>query len=201
MDCRDVQALLHPYSDGELDLVRHLQVEHQNASPESSVRRRLEDRLLETRERFDRALAEWVPDEELQRAWRDYAEHHAPEPAGPPAIEPLVFCGISDAGSTVEIRGRADDLQVEVDGVLVERIVGAKDFASTGPPVVFRLNGSEVRETFGAPVDALEALSDFVDGNVSPPWEYASDLLADGLIDARFAVTPRGRRALGARAA
>ena len=28
MDCRDVQHLLHPYSDGELDLVRHLQVEH-----------------------------------------------------------------------------------------------------------------------------------------------------------------------------
>ncbi|MDB5309016.1 MAG: anti-sigma factor [Gemmataceae bacterium] len=28
MDCRDVQNLLHPYSDGELDLVRHLQIEH-----------------------------------------------------------------------------------------------------------------------------------------------------------------------------
>jgi anti-sigma factor RsiW len=28
MDCRDVLHLLHPYSDGELDLVRHLQVEH-----------------------------------------------------------------------------------------------------------------------------------------------------------------------------
>ena len=28
MDCRDVRNLLHPYSDGELDLVRHLQVEH-----------------------------------------------------------------------------------------------------------------------------------------------------------------------------
>jgi anti-sigma factor RsiW len=28
VDCRDVQSLLHPYSDGELDLVRLLQVEH-----------------------------------------------------------------------------------------------------------------------------------------------------------------------------
>jgi anti-sigma factor RsiW len=28
VDCRDVQPLLHPYADGELDLVRHLQVEH-----------------------------------------------------------------------------------------------------------------------------------------------------------------------------
>jgi anti-sigma factor RsiW len=28
VDCRDVQNLLHPYSDGDLDLVRCLQVEH-----------------------------------------------------------------------------------------------------------------------------------------------------------------------------
>jgi anti-sigma factor RsiW len=28
LDCRDVQNLLHPYSDGELDLVRQLQIEH-----------------------------------------------------------------------------------------------------------------------------------------------------------------------------
>jgi anti-sigma factor RsiW len=28
MDCRDVQNLLHPYSDGELDLIRHLQIEN-----------------------------------------------------------------------------------------------------------------------------------------------------------------------------
>jgi anti-sigma factor RsiW len=27
VDCRDVRDLLHPYSDGELDLVRHVQVE------------------------------------------------------------------------------------------------------------------------------------------------------------------------------
>ena len=28
MECRDVRNLLHPFVDGELDLVRHLQVEH-----------------------------------------------------------------------------------------------------------------------------------------------------------------------------
>jgi anti-sigma factor RsiW len=28
VECRDVQNLLHPYVDGELDLVRHLQIEH-----------------------------------------------------------------------------------------------------------------------------------------------------------------------------
>ena len=28
MDCREVQPLLHPYADGELDLARHLEVEH-----------------------------------------------------------------------------------------------------------------------------------------------------------------------------
>lgn len=39
MDCRDVQALLHPYADGELDLVRHLQVEHHLAECEGCAER------------------------------------------------------------------------------------------------------------------------------------------------------------------
>lgn len=48
----------------------HLQVEHQNAQPESSPRRRLEDKLLRVRERFERVLQEWVPEEELREGWR-----------------------------------------------------------------------------------------------------------------------------------
>ena len=37
---------------------------------------------------------------------------------------------------------------------------------------------------------------DFLDDGKSPPWDHASELLADGLIDTHLAVTPRGRRAL-----
>jgi len=175
----------------------HLQVEHQNASPGSSVRRHLEDKLLGVRERFDRVLEEWVPGEELRQAWRAYLDHHGPEPEGPPPIEPVVFRGRSEVtGSIVEIRGRADDLRVEIDGALVERIVAEKGFAGIEPVVRFRLNENDYEEIFAASDEALQALAEFFEQGDAPPWEHASELLADGMIDVHFALTPRGHRAL-----
>jgi hypothetical protein len=175
----------------------HLQVEHQNASPGSSVRRHLEDKLLRVRERFDRVLEEWLPEEELREAWRAYLDHHGPEPEGPPAIEPVVFRGRSEVtGSIVEIRGSGDELRVEVDGTLVERVAAEEDFASRKPVVTFRLNNQEFEEIFEASDEALQALAEFLDRGESPPWEHASELLANGLIDVHFALTPRGHRAL-----
>src|SRR6266540_4200770 len=118
----------------------HLQVEHQNAQPESSIRRRLEDKLLLVRERFDRVLEEWVPEEELRQAWRAYLDHHGPEPDGPPAIQPVVFRGRSEVtGSVIEIRGSGDELGVEVDGGLIERVAAEKDFSSPEPVVRYRM--------------------------------------------------------------
>ena len=175
----------------------HLQVEHQNAQAGSSVRRHLEEKLLGVRERFDRVLEEWVPEDQLREAWRAYLDHHGPEPEGPPAIQPVVFRGRSGVtGSIVEIRGTGDDLKVEVDGALIERVVADKDFASTEPVVSFRLNDNEFQETFAASTEALQALAAFLDRGDSPPWEHASELLADGLIDVHFDLTPRGHRAL-----
>jgi hypothetical protein len=175
----------------------HLQVEHQNASPGSSVRRHLEDKLLRVRERFDRVLEEWVPEEELREAWRTYLDHHGPEPDGPHAIEPVVFRGRSEVtGSIVEIRGSGDELRVEVDGTLVERVAAEEDFASKEPVVTFRLNNQEFAEIFAVSDEAQQALAEFLDRGESPPWEHASELLADGLIDVHFALTPRGHRAL-----
>jgi hypothetical protein len=183
-------------------LVRHyrrLQNEHIRAPLESSLRRRIEERLLEVRRRFDRVLDEWVPEEELRSAWREHLHYRAPEPDGPAAIRPLVFEGRSDVtGSVVEIRGKkGEELEVSVDGALIERIAGEKDFSVTTPPARFRLNGNEFVELFSASPEALQALASFagVEG-ASPPWEFAADLLADGLIDTNFALTPRGRRAL-----
>lgn len=180
---------------------QHLQNEHKRAPLESGPRRRIEDRQLEVRERFDRLLAEWVPDEDLRHAWQEYLHGHAPEPDGPPAIRPLVFQGISEAaGSLVEVRARkGEELELTVDGVPYERIVGNDDFASVVPPLRFRLNENWVDETFGASEGALDALADFVDDGKAPPWDYAAELLADGLIDVHFALTPRGRRALASR--
>lgn len=175
----------------------HLQVEHHNASPGSSARRHLEDKLLRVRQRIDRVLEEWVPAEELRASWRRYLEHHGPEPDGPPAIEQVVFRGRSEVtGSVVEIRGSGDELRVWVDGSLVERVAAEKDFASTEPVVTFRLNDNEFEETFEVSGEALQALSDFVERGESPPWEHAQELLSDGLIDVHLELTPRGHRAL-----
>src|SRR5437868_7090770 len=107
----ELEALVHYYY--------HLRNERKRAAPESSVRRRLEDRMFDVRERFDRLLEEWVPEEELREEWRAHIENRGPAPPGPPAIRPLAFLGVSDASSVVEVRGKDDEFRVEVDGALV----------------------------------------------------------------------------------
>jgi hypothetical protein len=187
-----LETLAHSY--------QHLHNEHTRASPGSGVRRRIEERLLDARERFDRVLDEWVPEPELREAWREHLHTHAPAPAGPPAIRPLVFRGTAEAsGSVVEVRGRTgDELAVEIDGSLVERVAAEKDLAVVTPPARLRVDGFEFEETFGASAEALDSLADFLDDGDSAPWDYAEELLGDGLIDTHFAVTARGRRALTA---
>jgi anti-sigma factor RsiW len=48
VDCRDVQPLLHAYCDGELDLLRHLQVEHHLVECAECAERERGLRLLQT---------------------------------------------------------------------------------------------------------------------------------------------------------
>jgi hypothetical protein len=189
----ELQALVRYY--------RHLQNEHRRAAPESAARRRIEDKLLDVRQQFDRVLEEWVPEEEVRDAWRNHLHNRAPEPDGPPEIRPLVFAGRSDVtGSVVEIRGKnGEELEVTIDGAPIERIDADEDFSITVPPARYRVNDNEYLEIFTAPPEALQALAEFPGiEHSSPPWEYAAELLADGLIDTNFALTPRGRRALTA---
>jgi hypothetical protein len=185
-----LEMLAHAY--------HHLQNEHKHARTESGVRRRIEDRLEDVRNRFERVLAEWVHEPELQEAWRRHLQNRAPAPAGPPEFRALAFRGRSEAGSIVEVRrGKGDDeFTVEIDGSLVERIAAEKDFRA-GPSWQFRLDGRVFVETFDASGDAVQALAEFLaDDEASPPWDYAAELLEDGLIDTHAALTPRGRRAL-----
>jgi hypothetical protein len=188
---QELQALVRYY--------RHLQNEHHRAAPESAARRRIEDKLLDVRQRFDRVLEEWVPEEELRGAWREHLHNRAPEPPGPSDIRPLVFAGRSDVtGSVVEIRGKkGEELEVTIDGAPIERIDADEDFSITVPPARYRVNDNEYLEIFTASPEALQALAEFPGvEHQSPPWEHAAELLADGLIDTNFALTPRGRRAL-----
>lgn len=184
----EVEALARYY--------HHLQGEHERARPESAVRRRLENRLERVTERFERVLADWVPEPDLQTAWRAFLHRKGPEPSGPSTIRRLVFQGISEAGSVVEIRRRGEELEVEVDGSLFERFGAEREFSGQAVSR-YRLEGVEVRETFGADPSALKALADFYEQEGShPPWQHAAELLRDGLIDVHFDLTPRGRRAL-----
>jgi hypothetical protein len=174
----------------------HLQNEHKRAAPGGRVRRRIEDRMLEVQERFERLLAEWVTDDELVLAWRDHLHNRTPAPDGPLPIRPLVFRGENAAGAVAEVRRKGDELSVTVDGTLAERL-HVKDFPARGPSVELRVSDTDFTETFTASDEALAALGAFLaDGDGLPPWDYAAELLADGLIDVHFALTQRGRRAL-----
>jgi hypothetical protein len=187
---------LHEQLDTLARYYHHLHNEIQRTDLESSFRRKLEDQLLEVRERFDRVLEEWVPNEELREEWREYLHNRRPEPDEPKGIEPLAFQGVTDAGSILQVRGAADEYEVWVDGSLQERIAAQKDLSVASPALQFRWDRKEIEETFNASGDALQALAEFLDTGESPPWEYASELLADGLIDVHLDLTPRGRRVL-----
>jgi len=188
----ELAALVHHY--------QHLHNDLEREKPEGSTWRELEQKLLDTRERFDRLLEEWVPDDEVREQWREYIHNRRPVPDEPAGIEPLVYQGVTDAGSLLQVRGQADEYQVWVDGSLQERIAARKDLSVDRPYLHFRWDGKEIAETFNTSEDALTALARYrYDPELSPPWEYASELLADGLIDVHFDLTPRGKRAIAAR--
>jgi hypothetical protein len=198
----DVQAL--PVRE-ELDALarnyHHLREEHRRTRPEGHTRRRLEERMLDGRGRFERILDEWVPNEGLREEWRRYLDEGQPEPSGPPAIEPVVFRGVSDVtGSVAELRGAGEELRVWIDGTLIERIVDDKAFTGIAPEVRFKLNDVEFHETFAASSESLAALRGFLDGQLPPPWDFAKELLADGIVNVHVGLTPRGHRALAAQA-
>ena len=199
-----LMSVLTPPCREELEaLVRHyhhVESEHKRAHPQGSVRRHLELRLDHDRRRFEHLLAEYVPDESTRGAWRDFLYHRGGEPSGPPALRPVVFKGRSEAGSVLEARrDPSGELVVEVDGQLVERLEAPPIRTEEGRPPVFSLDGTEFREEFDAGPGALRALRYFRASGGDPPWEDASALLSDGLIDVDFALTARGRRALAQR--
>jgi len=187
--CREqLEALARNY--------HHVESEHERAHPDGSVRHHLEQRLQDQRERFEHLLAACVPDEQGRRAWRAYLHHRGAAPPGPPAADPLLFRGRSEAGSVVEIRkDRSSELAVAVDGRLVERLPVEHVPIAEGP-AVFRLDGTDFQESFAAPDRAVRALRQFLSAGGRPPWDHASELLSDGLIDVNFGLTERGRRAL-----
>lgn len=177
---------------------RHLREEHRRAHPESRVRRRLQARLRELEAHFERLVHEWLPDERLRAEWRAHLFEDAAEPAEPAPKDDLVFRGRNSTGSVVSIRRRSDgDCDVDVDGRLAERLEGPFDIHGKDRPGSFTVDGRVYHELFSASERALEALEDFVtEREAHPPWRFAGELAADGLVDRNFGLTARGRRAL-----
>jgi hypothetical protein len=174
----------------------HLQNEYKRMPPENSARRRIEEKLHDVRARFDRLLDELVHDEEQRQAWVQHIHNRGPLPDGPPPIHPVLFRGVAEvSGSELEIRNRGPEIEIFVDASMVERRQAKVAPIENRGPAHVRLNSNDFLETFHASDDAIAALAEFRDSNDSPPWEYASELLEDGLVDVHFALTPRGNRA------
>ncbi|MHB1570947.1 MAG: hypothetical protein ACYC0H_17330 [Solirubrobacteraceae bacterium] len=188
--CREeLEAIVRHY--------HHVESEHERAHREGSVRHHLEQQLNEDQSRFEHLLAEYVPDESVRAAWRRFLHHRGGEPAGPSAVRPIVFKGRSEAGSVIEARlDQSGEFLLEVDGTLVERLSAHALPITDARPARFQLDGTEFREVFDAGPTQLRALWDFGAVGGDPPWQHASALLADGLIDTDFGLTARGRRAL-----
>jgi hypothetical protein len=174
---------------------RHLRGEHRLSGVEGTARRHLERDLAELESRIERRLALWVPEEDERRQWRAHLHHGGPAPSLPAAPAPLVFHGVADDGSIVEVRAQGHKEQrLYVDGAPRGPIPPVPSVLS---PEGLRLAGMRCRETFTASPDSLAELRRHVSvGAGELPWEHAPDLLRDGLIDPDFGLTARGRRAL-----
>jgi hypothetical protein len=188
--CRELDLLVHE--------ILHVRSEHAGATA-LGVRRRLQARLRDLEERFDRTLGEEVPDEAVRLAWREHLRGHGPAPVEPREVPMILFQGRSEAGSQVVVRvARDGELPIEVDGAVVQR-VRALDLDHDRGAWVLRTPGlGDFRETFAAGDEALAALGAWIDApRGEPPWKHLRELAADGICDRHFALTPRGRRALG----
>jgi hypothetical protein len=194
ISCREIELLVRE--------TQHVHNQHARATADS-VRRKQHARLLELETRFERTLKEEVPDEALRQAWRDHLHLRGPAPSEPQPLPIIVFRGRSEATSEVLVRETASaELRIEVDGALLQRTVaraGGLDLRHEGASWLLRIEGlGDFRETFAASpgaIDALRAWTDHPSGE--PPWKEYRELAADGLVDRTFALTPRGRRALG----
>jgi hypothetical protein len=173
---------------------RHLQAEHEREGPEGSWRRRQGARLAEIERHFETLLERWVDDPAELERWRAHFYHGGEQPEVED-LGVLLFKGRSDAGSLVEIREtESGESAVRIDATEAAHWTG--DLPIESP---LRFGDSVFEETFDAPAAAVEALRALVGGaSREPPWQWATALYADGIIDSTFALTERGRRLLAA---
>lgn len=178
------------------DAYRHVEQEHhREPSSREAGRRRLANQMSELEGHFERILAEWITDEALRESWRAFLRGRGAAPDEPQITPPPLFKGRTDAGTLVEIRRARDGHDIVIDGARSDHssVPWQLDPETRGP---VRIGAHACEETFDAPPAALDALTEFLAGRADPPWQWASELLEDGLIDPELALTPRGHRCL-----
>jgi hypothetical protein len=146
---------------------------------------------------FERLLGEWIHAGDEQDAWRAALHNHAaiPEGVGAPTSR-LIFRGRTAEGVEVDVRERADgQIEIDLDGQLSERLVDRLELTFDGGGWV-QIADVHAQETFDVPTRAMQALRRWMRRGGTPPWEHVQSLLAEGVVDEHFAITPRGRRAL-----
>lgn len=170
---------------------QHIRADHAREGESGSWRRRQEARLSDLKSQFEHILHRWFQDEAIRAQWREHLFRAAAEPA-PVHEVPRLYRGLSESGSLVEIaethQGTWDYI---IDGTVAER----RD-AQRSTDATVRLGGQAFQEAFDAPAEALAVLRTYVaeQPSTEPPWEWASELFADGLIDMNFSLTERGQR-------
>lgn len=185
---------MHPFAELHtiVEEFRHLRAELQREGEDGSWRRHIGRRMDELEERFTVILARWIPEAEVREQWRACMHHGARFPVEPPREMPPLYRGRSDNGSMIIIRESAGMLAVIIDGQPLVRLPPSQEIGS-----MFRVSNNEFHENTEAPAAAVEALAGYVEaGEDEPPWQWAPALFDDGLIDANFALTPRGQRIL-----
>jgi hypothetical protein len=170
---------------------RHIQGEHEREGESGSWRRRQKAQLSDLETRLEHILDHWFRDETTRARWREHFFRAAPEPA-PVHDVPRLYRGRSEGGSVVDVfETQSGEWEYVVDGAVAERRKAGKSTEAT-----VRLGGQTFQEAFDAPAEALEVLRTYVAEQPSggAPWGWASELLADGLIDMNFSLTERGQR-------
>lgn len=184
-----------------VDTYRHHRETHRRAAAGTHARAAASARMQELDTTFERLLRGWGVDERARQAWRNSFHHGATPPLVPEPIAPLLFLGRSEAGSEARVtRARDGSVEVWVDGNVVRRLRGLSLRSSEGRTWFELDTHLQYEEAFEAPAEAVEALRRWTaDPSGDPPLAFAAALAADGLTDRHFALTQRGRRAVGAR--
>jgi hypothetical protein len=172
---------------------RHMRGEHKREGEHGKTRRDIGSRLEEFEQRFQTLLDHWISDETAREAWREYLYRGGAVPADDLERHPPVFVGRSDTGSQLHVRAGSDGTyDVAIDGARADRAPPNLTFPAQGAT---RFLGREWKEITAAPTPALDALKTYcTNARGVPPWQWARALFADGLIDANFSLTSRGRR-------